>query len=536
MKKLLSLFTLLYSCISCINVQAADIFADSCSKEDVQAAVDSAIDGDKVVVPEGTCTWNEPVAVGRQISWNPPRYEGITELTIEGAGIGKTVISDESPKNDKGIFAVITEEGKSFRLTGFTFQGGNTVYGSDGVIGITGTTRSWRIDHCQFSLPKSRPIVIRGFTYGVIDHCDFNLNQTGGIYVDHSLWGGHAYGDGSWADELSLGTGKAIYMEDNTFFTQDWVDGFVDSCGGARWVFRRNQVKNKGLGNHGTDSTNRTRGTFSYEIYANSFDRSLATSWWTVFHTRSGTGVMFDNVITGRFNSLGIGSVYRTWHAFPAFGGCDGTSPYDLNDERIHDSGSHTGGNGEAVLEAAGKTWTPDQWVGYSLYNKNQSKSGMITANTATAITVFPDPYDEDLIWNSGDDFEILRAYPCLDQVGRSTGNLISGDTPAPEEWPQQVREPFYEWNNTINGTDGDFTGRPPLVEGRDYYNDAKRPDYSPYIHPHPLTVAPFGSTICQEGKIVGECWCEGMKTGGHCYNGKYFPQWPMPPSRLRTQ
>ncbi|MBD3343456.1 MAG: hypothetical protein GF401_00165 [Chitinivibrionales bacterium] len=74
--------------------------------------------------------------------------------------------------------------------------------------------------------------------------------------------------------------------------------------------------------------------------------------------------------------------------------------------------------------------------------------------------------------------------YPCLDQIGRST---------------DQSLEPLYEWNNTINGKDADIDVINPwkcenpsmddhIKEGRDFYTNTRRPGYSPYPYPHPLT------------------------------------------------
>jgi hypothetical protein len=54
---------------------------------------------------------------------------------------------------------------------------------------------------------------------------------------------------------------------------------------------------------------------------------------------------------------------------------------------------------------------------------------------------------------------ELSNGYPCIDQVGRGKGLLLSGSTPKPVSWPVQALEPLYEWNNTLNGGDGRFSG-----------------------------------------------------------------------------
>ncbi len=78
---------------------------------------------------------------------------------------------------------------------------------------------------------------------------------------------------------------------------------------------------------------------------------------------------------------------------------------------------------------------------------------------------------------------EVCDTYPCKDQVGRSSDNNNDGI---------QDQEPLYEWNNTEDGENTDMVVSNPdhtfiLQENRDYYNDTRRPNYTPYIYPHPL-------------------------------------------------
>jgi hypothetical protein len=70
-------------------VEAAD-----CSQQEVQKAIDAATDGDTVLVPAGSAIWitseeNRPaVVISRK-----GQEKGIT---LKGAGIGKTVIIDDT--------------------------------------------------------------------------------------------------------------------------------------------------------------------------------------------------------------------------------------------------------------------------------------------------------------------------------------------------------------------------------------------------------------------------------------------------------
>src|SRR3989339_248019 len=70
------------------------------------------------------------------------------------------------------------------------------------------------------------------------------------------------------------------------------------------------------------------------------------------------------------------------------FGLCDGTSPMDGNTAyNATASGTHTGSNGSDIVVCAGKTWTPNQWVGYGVRNTSDPKSAsIITSNTADTL------------------------------------------------------------------------------------------------------------------------------------------------------
>ena len=59
--------------------RAADIIATSCSESAIQTAINSAVNGDRVLIPAGTCIWTTQVTI--------PSTKGIT---LQGAGIGTT--------------------------------------------------------------------------------------------------------------------------------------------------------------------------------------------------------------------------------------------------------------------------------------------------------------------------------------------------------------------------------------------------------------------------------------------------------------
>jgi hypothetical protein len=100
---------------------------------------------------------------------------------------------------------------------------------------------------------------------------------------------------------------------------------------------------------------------------------------------------------------------------------------------------------------------------------------------------------------NPIDGNEDPTGYPCMDQNGRTTNQILS---------------PIYEWNNTLNGSDGDIELFDPwectnpsmsdhIKEGRDFYNDTKKPGYISYTYPHPLVRGEKGISTPQRPRAV---------------------------------
>ncbi|MHC4282611.1 MAG: hypothetical protein ACYSWZ_06540, partial [Planctomycetota bacterium] len=110
------------------DAEAREIAAAGCSQQEVQKAIDAAEDGDTVLVPPGSATWttsqeNRPAVV---IS----RKGSEKRITLKGAGIGKTIITDATgpqcfqvviKTSETGIYSGVNN--KAFRITGFTFKG-----------------------------------------------------------------------------------------------------------------------------------------------------------------------------------------------------------------------------------------------------------------------------------------------------------------------------------------------------------------------------------------------------------------------------
>jgi len=456
--------------------------AATCSQADIESELVAARDGDTVIVPAGQCTWTAKMRI-------------TAGIVLTGAGVDKTVIRDEVP-ND-GLIVLETVSGKSYRVSGFTFTRGEED-GSNkrdkGAIYVTGESKAWRVDHVKFDRVVERAVVTTGWTYGVIDHCTFLVWSNKAILVQHPTWGGHKWGDGSWAAPSYLGSEKAVFIEDNYFELVDGTNNMaVDCTQGGRFVFRHNTSENMTVTSHGTESSGRQRSCRVQEIYENTLSHSNGT-WNKAIAVRGGTGVIFNNTCNNFDHLVGLQN-FRSFEPYAVWdGGCDGTASYDVTDGILYDSGTHDDGdNSDRLLHDSTKSWTPNQWVGYQLIVLSQTydnspRNGQILGNTSNEITVRSGGGNApQLKLNNGDQYEIRKAYPCIDQVGRGMGELLSGNPAVPAEWPNQESDPMYIWGNTLNGRPATVDGSlDPILEGRDFFNQTK-PGYTPYVYPHPL-------------------------------------------------
>ena len=313
------------------NVAVNVIQAASCFQNDVQTAINAANEGDFVLIPEGSCAWTTLAAQ------TPSVIMDEKSITLQGAGIGKTIITDGTGLNWNEVpLRIDGVEGKSFRVTGFSIIGqGSGHYDSFAAITIGGTSKNLRVDHIRFDNIAGRSISVSGHTYGVIDHCEFiQPNGQGVIVLDDR---GTPPGSIAWDEPMSFGTADAVFIEDSTFQWGSGADGAIDCGNGGRFVFRHNTIAGIMVGNHGMDS--KPRSCMQMEIYDNTFTPS-AHSVWLAIQSRGGAALVFNNTINGSYGAgMGVTNYRSCCYAGaactpspdPPFGTCDGTSPLDGN-------------------------------------------------------------------------------------------------------------------------------------------------------------------------------------------------------------
>lgn len=342
---------------------------------------------------------------------------------MKGAGAGKTILKKTTSANGV-MFLIYTPPLGTFLMSDLTIDGGGLYVSPSGTIRVLGTSNNlnaFRFHHFELlnSAGRGFEIALKGFEIGgLIDHG--TITQTGSGTKWFSLEGTGPEQHQPFARPLSLGSNKAVFVEDNVIENTDVrenIDGWNDAYAGARYVWRYNTHLGcpAEIGHHGADSGN-ARGVISAEIYSNRFTQTRKCNYKTRgLFFRSGTGVVFDNTWTGEGYYPGMELTnYRSDGItnYPPWGTCNGSSPWDGN---------------------------------------------------------VPGEY----------------GWPCLDQIGHVFGPKAGG---------LSTSEPLYGWNNTWNGQISRFYAETinhksnrHIKEGRDFFNETRRPGYAPYTYPHPL-------------------------------------------------
>ena len=395
--------------------------AAALTPEAVWEAINAAKDGDIVQLPEGTAVWKR--------GWNTGHSAKMKAITIQGAGIDKTIIRDDTSR-DAGDepFVIHGVEGKPFRITGITFDGTDLPDAGvwAGEIVISGSCKNFRVDHCKF-LNMDRMITISGDTYGLIDHCTFHVLKKNRLSQTIYCMGP---GKVSFTKPLSLGTDQAVYFEDNeAFFSPEVVEAtgnnpWIVPYHGAQVVIRHNKVINTQL------EIYRVRpgayGCRSAEIYDNAFSIEGAKQGRPqgFIMISGGVAMVFNNTVTGRtYNCRTIELSHdRAFQPIGEFGVCDGTNPLDGNQIPAGQKGAGY----PALGQPGGAT--------------NVDEQGVFTPTPCYA-------------WNNT--YEGAKL------------NMTLRRWPDPKQTQRQAEI---------------------VQEGRDFLNEEPKPEsYKPYVYPHPL-------------------------------------------------
>lgn len=488
----------------------------------VQTCVNSVASGGTVTLNGGSSTWTQRVTVPSI----PMTIIGQT-CTLDSNGrptFCPTQITDATDYGvsaTKGLFVWTTTASGLHRISNLSINGGlDTGTPGDSPVGmfmISGNTASWRFDHNIVITARAVGIQFTGYVRGVNDHNHFTDTDTHfPHYVFHDAWNNNTNGctgtvtngcgDASWADASNFGTSQFLFFEDNLYdtgVTLPAAAGRANSAAtdlfvGARTVHRFNIYQNLSLLDHGTDSTNRSRGHRASEVYRNLFQETGNCPVCTQFYsapnmlgTRGGTWRVAQNYFNaslgGDINPGGMSMIYyRYLCSEDAFGtGCSNVwwkaKPMTTNFTSV-------GTTATGTVTSDSNTWlsiAPNATVRVTNAGAFNGTYTPVTSTGATTFTFtfagcggcFVNGGTISSAWDAGD-----TGYPDLDMPGRGGGTLVgAGPTPS-ASWPSEVLDPIYvvgiRQSRAFPGTTTpvwvsvNIQSTPPIQQNRDVYDE----------------------------------------------------------------
>ena len=135
----------------------ATIYNSDGSSTNIQYIHDNlARDGDTIMLPSGTFLWSSGVTISKGIT-----LQGQTTTdSTNGTAVDNTIIQDSDARRRDGgypFIIVASQLGKSYRITGLTFDGGSaTIMNYNGAIQLAGNSHSVRVDHTNWNQPSRR--------------------------------------------------------------------------------------------------------------------------------------------------------------------------------------------------------------------------------------------------------------------------------------------------------------------------------------------------------------------------------------------
>jgi len=327
-------------CCLCFVCNANATTAASCSLADVRTAVTETARGGTVIVPAGSCNWNDTLTVTKAI-------------TIQGAGSESTLITSTFEANGKvpgypfiRYYPTISDASYVFRVTGFGFDAVSytAMFRVDN--SYSTFTAQIELDNNRYincyrkaDSPSTEPYETRwshtmnllGLVKGVIHN-----NYFSGMPVLQTRRGGTAWKTTvtSWDN----GTDNNIFWENNYFYHNNSYNQIIVAGSGGSNVIRYNTFDYTLRGSsyfYATDAHgaqyNNYYGAFGTEIYGNKF---IGAGYHEITMSRGGYNKVFYNKTVGAVKPAVViwetyGSIYAnvpTGHACPVGSHYYGTS------------------------------------------------------------------------------------------------------------------------------------------------------------------------------------------------------------------
>jgi hypothetical protein len=431
---------LLLSVLFSATTRAATFTAATCNESDVNALINgpthTAVTGDTIIIPNGSCTWSSQL--------NVP-----VGITLKGASVGGVTITDTNPNGPDspscGNFTLICmnlDSNYHTTLANLKFVTGSGV-GSGNYVVFYGTGQVGLMHDMDFNIPNAvlshavQWLTTGGVIWNTAFESTSNLgagctppngpgSQSGSIVVKSNK----NWDDASTMGTLDTGGVNNLYIEDSTF---TYVGQIPDVDENARVVLRHDTWLNTtgGVG-HGPTSS---YGTRQVEIYDNTFNLTN------------------NNVPVNRYFWFRGGTVLITGNNITALN----TAPCNANSSSF-----------QFIVESATRSTSHGCCTGYMCFHQPGSGSDGTSGHSALSRSQTPyDSYqqpDPVYIWNNtGTGQSSVAKAVSLNDSDMSCNNR--GDNTAA----------FFQLN-------------------RDYFVDISsnptigaRPGWTRYSYPHPL-------------------------------------------------
>jgi hypothetical protein len=262
----------------------------------LNAAIAASVSGDIIEIGAGACSMSSAVSMISD-----------KNIKIQGAGKGVTVITADS---GFGTLETTGANSPTWRLTGFTLTSTLNV----GVLLTVYADQhaSWRgpfrIDNIEFNYPNNQgggALAFYGPIYGVMHDVDY-IQDTGvaivtGLGVSGEDGSSTSSLVGAWAASQAYAPGgeQNFYIEDCTFTGGEpsGIAAIDTAYTGGRMVLRHNAFTNATLYAHWTSGG--SVNSLWWEVYNNTFTWTLAEELYPMRLQGGGTGVLYNNTITG---------------------------------------------------------------------------------------------------------------------------------------------------------------------------------------------------------------------------------------------
>jgi hypothetical protein len=472
-------------------------------------------DGDTLVIPAGSATWRSTVTIKNK------------SLTVKGAGIGLTNITADPTAKSGTIFRIENCGSKFVSVSDITWIGSSVGNKATFVVGkgIRDVNTNIRLHHMHFVVNR-RGVMLLGRVEGVIDHCTFRCSLKASCQ-GVTVWGDAQYRlvpgktaasfppGTAWTAAAVFGDSHRAFIEDCDFDFDYKNDAAVEGYYGAKYCVRYCTIKNTLLGSHGLDSG--VSSMHNYEAYNNAFQTTSYTG--VSLGVRGGTALLWGNTRVDASGTHGPFNIklecYRaTGKAI--FGNLKGgfitgSNPYDGNQSGVASDLSGTDPCGWPALESVGTTGPITLLSDHStmnlspVYTWNNTSGVDLAHQTGTpTFTIGPTftnlrASGTNLAIDAANSSKVTSATRSFAATDEGSWINITGGVGFNVGWKQisstsggaAIFASSAGAAGSTNGTWSEYWTNIPttdiIKENRDYYRNTQKPNYTPFVYPHPL-------------------------------------------------